>query len=529
MNDKSNQYPLDVFSVKEFGVDQWLKNNMIWPILDEESISIGNRIVLEYISLIKKVDDVRLKALLDAQNKIVMELSGIFHSLLVLKRLSDSRLIPLYRPNTIFFPSIIQNKHKINGVYDRYKDKLIPSNNNNLKKSIKASLLEIYKNLLVGGKPESTVYSLSAKYNFYLKTYANNNNKNVKFYSLNSYKRSSSLIGSNSIDIKSIKEQIIDIIVELGSSYNLKIQDNIIWHLDNLIDEMFQKTSLLIDFHYQKLRRKPTSEFFIPNLGNINYRAFGVAAKLAGHKVIGSSHGNSIGMFDLPLRAFIDLSIVDKFLVVTDYAAKNYSNLQKKYLAGISDTQVFSVNSDVYKVLLKKHNSLTKIEKLKNIMIIEYPLTETRHNIYSFWPYQLKLMLKIGAFMRAIGLKTIMKRHPDRVEESRSIYEEVYDQQLTTPFEDVFEQADAFLFMNITSTTFGFAMTTNRPIFIFSTWLEEVWEEMIPLIKERCIVIPSWIDEKGDFYYDEVYFTKMLKSDDIWKINYDAVEAFMIP
>ena len=56
MNDKSNQYPLDVFSVKEFGVDQWLKNNMIWPILDEESISIGNRIVLEYISLIKKVD-----------------------------------------------------------------------------------------------------------------------------------------------------------------------------------------------------------------------------------------------------------------------------------------------------------------------------------------------------------------------------------------------------------------------------------------------------------------------------------------
>ena len=50
-------------------------------------------------------------------------------------------------------------------------------------------------------------------------------------------------------------------------------------------------------------------------------------AKIAGHKVIGASHGNSIGMFDLQLRAFIDLSIVDIFLVVTEQAAA--AQLQK--------------------------------------------------------------------------------------------------------------------------------------------------------------------------------------------------------
>ena len=72
-------------------------------------------------------------------------------------------------------------------------------------------------------------------------------------------------------------------------------------------------------------------------------------------------------------------------------------------------------------------------------------------------------------------------------------------------------------------------MTTNRPIFIFSTWLEEVWEDMIPLIRKRCIAIPSWIDGEGNLRFDESYFNDMLNSESIWNISYDAITTFNIP
>ena len=234
-------------------------------------------------------------------------------------------------------------------------------------------------------------------------------------------------------------------------------------------------------------------------------------------------------MFDLQLRAFIDLSIVDIFLVVTEQAARNYKNLHKKYMYGISDTKIYSVNSMYYDRLKNKHDKMKPPAKLKKIMVVEYPLTETRHNIYSFWPYQLQLMLKVGQFLNDKGIATIMKRHPDRLTESDGLYDNVYNEQLVEPFEDIFDQADAYFFMNITSTTFGFAMTTNRPIFIFSTWLDEVWEDMVPLLCKRCITIPSWIDSEGKLCFDENYFNDMLKSESIWKINYDAVTAFNIP
>jgi hypothetical protein len=523
------KFPLDVFSVKDIGLDRWLKYDMAWPIHDDESIRIGSRIVNEYSELIKKEPDSRLRAILIAQNKLVLELSGIFHSLLILERLSRNNYEPLYRDDTIFFPSILGKNKKINGVFERYRNKIVPTERRGKGGRLRMALLWLYRKIVLFSKSETTIFSLNANSNFYLDTYAKETKKKIKFYPIDEYKKSPFIVSSTMIDIDEIRSKTINILERLGLSYQLDIPSFIIDYLNKLITEVFLETNYQIEFYYRKLSRIKPSNFFIPSLGHIDYRSFGLAAKIAGHKVVGSSHGNSIGMFDIQLRAFIDLSIVDIFLVVTEYSAKNYRKLQKKYLNGISETNVFSVNSDFYRELMTTHTKLKPLSELKHVMVIEYPLTETRHNKYSFWPYQLKLMLKVGDFLKREGLSTTMKRHPDRILESDDLYLISYDHQLTQRFEDVFEQADAFLFMNITSTTFGFAMTTNRPIFIFSVWLDEVWEEMIPLIEKRCIVIPSWIDENGSFYFDEEFFSSILKSDDLWNINYEAVDSFMIP
>jgi hypothetical protein len=83
--------------------------------------------------------------------------------------------------------------------------------------------------------------------------------------------------------------------------------------------------------------------------------------------------------------------------------------------------------------------------------------------------------------------------------------------------------------MNISSTTFGFAFTTNRPIFIFSTWLDDVWEEMIPMLKTRCNIIPSMIDSNGILKFDKEKLIAKINSKKEWEIDYSIVNEFMIP
>ena len=39
-----------------------------------------------------------------------------------------------------------------------------------------------------------------------------------------------------------------------------------------------------------------------------------------------------------------------------------------------------------------------------------------------------------------------MKRHPDRLTESDGLYDNVYNEQLVEPFEDIFDQADAYFY-----------------------------------------------------------------------------------
>ena len=250
---------------------------------------------------------------------------------------------------------------------------------------------------------------------------------------------------------------------------------------------------------------------------------------MAGHITIGSTHGNSIGLHDSLLHAIIDLSIVDKYLVATNSVVENYVRLKQKYLKGINNPEIISINSEYYRNLATKHKSLETKSQIKNIMVIEYPLTETRHNIYSFWPYQLELMIRVGKFLSKQGLHTILKRHPDRLQESEGLYEEYYSENIKEPFETVFNKADAYMFMNISSTTFGFALTTNRPIFIFSTWLEDIWDEMVTVIKKRCIIIPSKIDSNGLLQFDKKFFLERIKSKEIWNIDYEIVNKFMIP
>jgi CDP-glycerol glycerophosphotransferase (TagB/SpsB family) len=110
------------------------------------------------------------------------------------------------------------------------------------------------------------------------------------------------------------------------------------------------------------------------------------------------------------------------------------------------------------------------------------------------------------------NIKLILKKHPDRLEESKGIYDEYYDELVTRPFEDVYDDADLFIFSEISTTTFGFAVMTNKPIIIFSDALKFVWNDVERMLRKRCIVIESSLSTDGKLMFDSISLMSALNS-----------------
>lgn len=431
--------------------------------------------------------------------------------------------------DSLYYRTIIDNRNSINGIYNKYKSKLTPPKGKEISNCIKGTLQKIkYFKIFSYKSSNKTIYSLDAYENTFIKSYARMTNSNIKFYPYYDFSSFFRKSKQTSIELNAVIQELTKILMKFGEYHNTMIPNNVKNYLNELIKQTLNQTNYLIQSYYTDLKRLKKRTFYLPSLGYIHSRAFGIAGKQAGHTIIGSTHGNSIGLHDSLNHALIDLPIVDKYLVATESVAKNYSNLARKYIEGINYPEIIPIKSDYYKRLLKKHKLLSPVTEIKTIMVLEYPLTEQRHNIYSFWPYQAELMIRLGKFFKSIGIEPIMKRHPDRLYESDGLYDNSYNRQLKDPFESVFEQADAYFFMNISSTTFGFALTTNRPIFIFSTWLDDVWGDMIPMLKTRCNIIPSRIDSDGMLQFDKEKLIAKTNSINKWEIDYSIVNKFMI-
>ena len=121
-----------------------------------------------------------------------------------------------------------------------------------------------------------------------------------------------------------------------------------------------------------------------------------------------------------------------------------------------------------------------------------------------------------------------MKLHPDRIRESGDLYDNYFDEWIADPFEEVHEMADAFLFTEVGSSTFGFALLTNRPVIFFDTMLNMLWEEVHEPLHKRCRIIPSQLTSEGRWVFDEDALVEALRSSPELP-DEDFVKTYLIP
>jgi hypothetical protein len=248
----------------------------------------------------------------------------------------------------------------------------------------------------------------------------------------------------------------------------------------------------------------PTS-ILLDGLGNLFKRCFLVAARREGHHIVGFTHGNTVGMGNVATFSYVEIGMLDTYVVASRASAAFFDRLQRKFpLRPAKPAEIVAIGEEKYRELWAAGKSLKPPAEVKTVMFLEAALTGYMdRDTCFFWPFQVDLIVRTAKALRQRGIRTILKRHPDRLAESQGLYDPYFDEVLEERFESVHDRADAFFFPLTSSTTFGFSLLTNKPVLFFDRMLETIWQDMHSDLAKRCRIIPSWFDRKGRLAFDE--------------------------
>jgi hypothetical protein len=249
------------------------------------------------------------------------------------------------------------------------------------------------------------------------------------------------------------------------------------------------------------------------NLGNFLARTMCTAARRNGMDVVGSIHGGNLGIYTQVSTAMLELTPVTKYITGNSSTIELFRKMRDSYPLSRHykpEISFYGYNS-YHKVATNSKNSMIG-KSIRSIMIIEYPLTPFHHpSKMLYWDCQLRALVSLGRILREAGLITIIKRHPDRLLESEGLYDTLFDKVMIEPFENVLDQADAFFFPHLSTSTFARGIISEKPVFIFECALDEVWPEPADLLRKRCRVVPSKLTPDGCIHFDKKELTEMIK------------------
>jgi len=232
--------------------------------------------------------------------------------------------------------------------------------------------------------------------------------------------------------------------------------------------------------------------------------------------------------------AYVEAAVCDEFICPTASAARFHEEEYTK--GGISKfhAAVFrSGETRYYYDLYRKCRTKPSSSRIKTIMVMGYPMNAVRY-LYSaadFFLFQLDVELRLVRLLKENGFKVIYKMHPERQREAAGIFEGLCDAVSVEPFEKVWHQGDAFFFGCTTSTTFGFALCTNRPIFVLDVegrkWNSEAYE----LLRRRCVMISSGFREGNRIEFDQSEILQELSKgrESTEALVFDYVKKCMFP
>jgi len=238
-----------------------------------------------------------------------------------------------------------------------------------------------------------------------------------------------------------------------------------------------------------------SNKFLITEVASAMHRILSIGYQRIGCKVFGFHHGGDFSATILSQMHKGSMTHCKNIIVPTqgiaDQYKKVYSCLKLEEVVGTKYHPVNSSKSLYKNPIISKSN-----KKIKNVMLVGFPMNcdkKTDERGLFFFP-KISVEYKILTMLKDLKLNTLYKAHPDRRDEVDGVFNNLVDKVIYDSFESSWKKADVFIFTHTSTTTFAYALSTDRKIVLIDIDTNLVDKKLRKELGKRVDYVPATID-----------------------------------
>ena len=526
---KDKTYPIDIYGIKKIGIEKWF-NHYYTPVTGKEYYGLVDKVSFIYLSLLSKSNNNEILYSIGSANiKIIQIVSTYLIELLTLSRLKMNGYEYVVGKERVEIQEYISMCHspslsgmkligeQINSL--NYQEKIknilrVLKYNCELPHLMGKKLLNSISNphFLIGDRAQQEVVAFCKE----------NNISPIHLHPLLFAKKNTSLVDGFQ-HLPEMEEFVNEFLSKIKESYLFVSETDFVRLKVHVID-YFRNSLLLFYQNLTFMKKFKLRPLLVSGLGRHIHRIFCSAWRYAGGKVIGFSHGRSYCHHYMP-RIFNDLSMVDLYVASSQGHKEIVNQAAKDFMPDYKIPNIIHLRNNTRKSLFSKLQNNTPVNKIKKVMLMGgllsgYFYIDTEYHPFAFLYNDLKL-IKI---LRKAGYYVIYKPCFYGLNETKNIFETYVDEVIIERFEDVYNHADCIFWPSPYSTTFGFALLSNKPI-VFLNVKGNIWyPRALELLRKRCSVVKADAVD-GKIVFDEKDVLDAVENS-LENINYDILYEF---
>ncbi|MBL7068265.1 MAG: hypothetical protein ISS34_00180 [Candidatus Omnitrophica bacterium] len=284
----------------------------------------------------------------------------------------------------------------------------------------------------------------------------------------------------------------------------------------------------------ERLKLLDYDHILATSLGNIVNRTIFKILLTERKRITGFNHGNTLGLIYDKIFLLSELLLVTNYVVQTGAIKSFFDNLVRINsdfpLPQKPITE--SVEDNYFPRMYHREKKKSMPKKSKKVMVLQSSFNDifTLYSTPLYYSIQLDLNLRIMKALKKYGYYVMIKLRVDRLEEidGGKIFEGFADECVKGTFEKEYQKADTIIFPHVLTTTFGFALASNKKIIYFLYEKEKFIPEMLGLLNKRCIPINCWSDDRNRIIFNEDELIDALEKDHT-EINTEFIERQLFP
>ena len=520
--------PVDAWGIKQYGTQRWV-NDCHWPVAQLEHDDFYGLLEDGYMRVMDSASP-EMKSCLLIQNKFCSWTGAILHAYLVYHRFREMGRSIVIGERSSWYPSFVNDEFPEASFGGAYAS--VSWGRHRLRQGRGLWRNNSSANLrgLVGGGSLKVLGNVSSIVQEYARTQGlliSEEQNDVWFDGWDQVKLEPRFI----TELEQVAQELAKVAGQVGERCGAKLTDAFVRYMQrqtfcNL--ENTAKGSRAVRRHLNG--RAKNIRVATSLVGDLTTRTIAQVVAEQGGDVTFSVHGGDVGIHQPRHWRWLMFEIPTRFVTYTPRCADAYASVQKIHAPKYgSAAQIVHAQDERYAVLRSKYAGQHSGKKIKSVMVMGFPLNP--------WYYEdrpagngllnLDVALRCINILKAEGYEVLYKAHPDRLKEVRGIMDGIAE-VVAGEFSDDMGRADAFLFTYMYTSSFAYALCTDKPVIACVVDGYEYGQGPYARIQERCGIVSMSYDENNRCSFTNESLLDALEGSVELRENSQLVEEYFI-